>query len=150
MSLSLLLQSVACVSRLGCSVPNYSWHCETKLNNSTKQSDIKVFSSRQVYFKILEVPFAKLAFKILLPNVIAFLIFTHSAIFPLRLNLYENKKVPFSWKGTVWSISVRTLSSDLCLAQPLSRSQNRSHWAHPRRCINTPVPRQCCWNCSRS
>lgn len=40
-----------------------------------------MFSSGQVYFKILEVPFAKLAFKTLLPNVITFLIFAHSAIF---------------------------------------------------------------------
>lgn len=58
--------------------------------------DINVFSSGQVYIKILEVPFVKLAFKILLPNVIAFLICVLRAIFPLRLNLYVNKKVLFS------------------------------------------------------
>lgn len=85
-----------CVSRLGCSVPNYSWHCKTKSNNSMKQFDIKVFFSGQVYFKTLEVPFAKLAFKTFLPNVITFLKFAHSSIFPLRLNFYVNKKVPFS------------------------------------------------------
>lgn len=122
------------------------------LPNQTKQRHKaiwqQVFSSGKVYFKILEVPFAKLAFESLLPNVIAFLMFAHSAILPLRLNLYENKKVPFSWKSTVWSISVRTLSSDLRLS--LSRSQNRSHWARPHRCISTPAPRQCCWNCNRS
>lgn len=49
----------------------------------------------QVYVKILEVPFAKLAFKTLL-NVIPFLLLAHSVIFPLRLDLDVNMNVPFA------------------------------------------------------
>ena len=77
-----------------------------------------------------------------LPNVIIFLLCAHSAI-SLRLHLYVSKKVPFSWKSTVWSLPGS-------LAQPVSRSLNRSHWARPHPCIGTPAPRRCCWSYSRS
>lgn len=81
MSLSLFFNSVGLCEQVRVhSVPNYSGHCKTKLNTSTEQSDINMFSSGQVYFKILGVPFAKLAFKILLPNVMPSLTFTHCAI----------------------------------------------------------------------
>lgn len=85
---------LACVARLGRhSVPIYFWHCKTELNNSTTQSDINMLLSGQLYVNILEVPFAKLALKILLPSAIASLPLTHCTILLLGLILYVNEKL---------------------------------------------------------
>lgn len=66
-----------------------------------------MFSTGQVIIKILEVPFAKLAFKTLLANVIMFLLFVHCVIF-LQVGFVYDKKSAFFLKSPVWSFSVRT------------------------------------------
>lgn len=57
-----------------------------------------MFSIGQVIIKILEVPFAKLAFQILLPNVITFLLSIHCVIFLQDEFVYEQEKCFFFLK----------------------------------------------------
>lgn len=92
---SLSYSSVAHVSRSGSSVPISG--TAKPIKQSHKAIDITVFSTGQVIIKILEVPFAKLAFKTLLPNVIMFLPFIHCVIF-LQVGFVYDKKSAFFLK----------------------------------------------------
>lgn len=75
------------MSKSGSSVPISA--TEKPIKQSHKVININVFSIGQVIIKILEAPFAKLAFQILLPNVITFLLSIHCVIFLQDEFVYE-------------------------------------------------------------
>lgn len=82
-----------------------------------------MFSTGQVIIKILEVPFAKLAFKTLLANVIMFLLFVHCVIF-LQVGFVYDKKSAFFLKKP--GLAFQCQNFPRAAAWPFSRSQSQS------------------------